>query len=74
MPASRRSAAGFALACVPTRLPVWLTINLGVRSNMLPIQIGELAIQRAAIAFDRILSVFAAEYKKQNRFNAPSSC
>ena len=24
MPASRRSAAGFALACVPTRLPVWL--------------------------------------------------
>jgi hypothetical protein len=49
-------------------------INLGVRSNMLPIQIGELAIQRAAIAFARILSVFAAEYKKQNRFHAPSSC
>ena len=24
MPASRRSAVGFALACVPTRLPVWL--------------------------------------------------
>ena len=49
-------------------------INLGVRSNMLPIQIGELAIQRAAIAFARILSVFAAEHKKQNRFHAPSSC
>lgn len=24
MPASRRSTVGFALACVPTRLPVWL--------------------------------------------------
>ena len=49
-------------------------INLGVKADMQPIQIGELAIGRAAITFSRILSVFAAEYKKQNRFHAPSSC
>ena len=36
-------------------------IKLGVKSGMLPVQIGELAIERAAIAFSRILSVFAAE-------------
>lgn len=41
-------------------------INFGVRPDMQPIQIGELAINRAAIAFARILSVFAVEYRKQN--------
>ena len=49
-------------------------INLGVKSDMLPVQIGELAIKRAAIAFSRILSVFAVEYNKQNGPHRDSTC